>query len=70
MRDKKLDVVVGKVGRGRPVVGNGVGNRLDIRIGKDEKDALEHMVIESDKNKSELVRKAIMLYYRTNHGRW
>jgi hypothetical protein len=57
--------------RGRPVKkGDGNNVRLDVRIGQDEKDALEHMLIESDRNKSEIIRRAIMLYYRSNRGRW
>lgn len=60
-----------KRGRGRPVQkGDGNNLRLDVRIGRDEQEALNHMLIESDRNKSELVRRAIMLYYRTNRGRW
>lgn len=68
MGDEESEI---KRGRGRPVK-NGDGNRvrLDIRIGHNEEDALKHMLIESDKSKSELVRKAIMLYYRVNKGRW
>ena len=58
-------------GRGRPVPkGRGNTERLEVRISREERDALDHMLIESDKNKSELVRKAIMLYYKTNRGRW
>ena len=58
-------------GRGRPAkIGAGNTERLDVRIGEEERNALDHMTIESDKNKSELVRKAIMLYYRMNFGRW
>lgn len=66
----KNDVIAVKRGRGRPKKGDGVGDRLDIRIGSGEKTALEHMLVESDRTKSEIVRKAIMLYYHTNRGRW
>ena len=68
VRDEESEI---KRRRGRPVK-NGDGNRvrLDVRISNDEEDALKHMLIESDKSKSELVRKAIMLYYRVNKGRW
>lgn len=59
-----------KRGRGRPKTGEGQNNRLEIRIGPGEREALEHMLIESDKSKSDLVRKAIMMYYRVNKGRW
>lgn len=71
MKDNNEDVDVIRRGRGRPVK-KGCGNtvRLDVRIGRDEQEALDHMLIESDRNKSELVRRAIMLYYRTHRGRW
>ena len=59
-----------KRGRGRPKKGVGNDGRLEVRIGPDERAALEHMLIESDKSKSELVRKALMMYYRSNRGRW
>lgn len=57
-------------GRGRPKKGDGVGDRLELRISSSEKTALEHMLVESERTKSEIVRKAIMLYYHTNRGRW
>jgi hypothetical protein len=56
--------------RGRPRKGVGNDSRLEVRIGPEERAAIEHMLIESDKSKSELVRKALMMYYRTNRGRW
>ena len=59
-----------KRGRGRPKKGDGIGDRLDIRISPAEKTALDHMLVESERSKSEIVRKAIMLYYHTNRGRW
>lgn len=60
-----------KRGRGRPPKrGERNDSRLEVRIGPEERAAIEHMLIESDKSKSELVRKALMMYYRTNRGRW
>jgi hypothetical protein len=56
--------------RGRPKKGKGSDMRLEIRIGPDENSAIEHMLVESERTKSEIVRKAIMQYYRTNRGRW
>lgn len=61
---------VSRRGRGRPRKENGNNVRLEARIGDEEQAALEHMLIESDKSKSELVRKALMLYYHMNYGRW
>lgn len=65
--DKDSEV---KRGRGRPKKGDGYSIRLDTRIGPDEQAAIDHMLVESDKTKSELVRKALMTYYRTYRGRW
>lgn len=56
--------------RGRPKKEESNGGRLEIRIGPKEKSALEHMLIESDKTKSELVRRALMLYYNVNYDKW
>ena len=56
--------------RGRPKKEGSIDGRLEIRIGPEEKAALEHMLIESDKTKSELVRRALMLYYNVNYDKW
>ena len=66
--DDKKEVV--KRRRGRPKKGDGNDARLELRIGTEERTALDHMLVESERSKSEIVRKAIMLYYRTNRGRW
>ena len=57
-------------GRGRPKKGDGIDSRLELRISSEERAALEHMLVESERSKSDLVRRAIMVYYRTNRGRW
>ena len=59
-----------KRGRGRPKKTERIGDRLELRIGCQERDALDHMLCESDKTKSDIVRRAIMMYYRANYGRW
>lgn len=56
--------------RGRPPKDISRDTRLEIRIGPNEREAIEHMLIESDKNKSEIIRRAIMMYYHGNYGRW
>ena len=56
--------------RGRPKKEGSIDGRLEIRIGPEEKAALEYMLIESDKTKSELVRRALMLYYNINYNKW
>ena len=57
-------------GRGRPKKDESINGRLEIRIGPREQAALEHMVIESDRTKSDLIRRALMLYYKVNKGKW
>lgn len=59
-----------KRGRGRPKKENPSNIRFDARISQEEKDMLDHMLIESDRSKSELLRRMIRLYYNVNYGRW
>lgn len=65
------DAEISRKKRGRPKqkIG-GIDTRLELRISSEERAALEHMLVESDRSKSELVRRAIMTYYRANYGRW
>ena len=65
-----MDDNVVRQGRGRPKKKDGIDSRLELRIGAEERAALEHMLVESEKSKSELVRRAILTYYRVNRGRW
>ena len=57
-------------GRGRPKKEESINGRLEIRIGPSERAALDHMVIESDKTKSDIIRRALMTYYNMNYGKW
>ena len=59
-----------KRGRGRPKKREDNSARFELRLSKDEQDMLNHMEIESDKTKSELMRRALLLYYNANFGRW
>lgn len=59
-----------KIRRGRPKKEESNNGRLEIRIGPKEQAALEHMLIESDRTKSDLIRRALMMYYSANYGRW
>ena len=65
-----VDDILERRGRGRPKKEGKNDTRLELRISEEERAALEHMLVESDRSKSELVRKAIMTYYRSNFGRW
>ena len=67
MNDVEVEV---KRGRGRPKKEDPVNIKFSAWVGQEEKDMVDHMLIESDKSKSELVRRMIRLYYNVNHGRW
>ena len=57
-------------GRGRPKKRDDNSARFELRLSRDEVEMLKHMEIESDKSRSEIVRKALALYYKANYGRW
>ena len=57
-------------GRGRPKKNDSINGRLEVRIGPREQAALDHMLIESNRTKSDLIRRALMLYYNANYERW
>ena len=59
-----------KRGRGRPKKENPNNVRFDAWISPKEREMMDHMLIESDKSKSELTRKMIQLYYMYNKGHW
>ena len=59
-----------KRGRGRPRKRDDNSCRFELRMGKDELDMLEHMEFESGKSKADLMRRALLLYYNANFGRW
>ena len=56
--------------RGRPKKENPNNIRFDAWISQDEKDMIDHMLIESERSKSEIVRRMIRLYYNLNFGKW
>ena len=57
-------------GRGRPKKEETLNIQLKGWIGQNEKDMIEHMLIESDRSKSELLRRMIRTYYYTYNGKW
>lgn len=57
-----------KRGRGRPKKAESNDNRFEFRLTSEEKKMLDHMSIESDKSKSDHLRRALLLYY--NAGYW
>lgn len=60
----------GKRGRGRPKKREDNSVRFELRLSRQEQEMLDHMGIESDKTKSDIIRKALALYYNANYGRW
>ena len=66
----EVTVLEDKIRRVRPKKEESINGRLEIRIGPKEQAALNHMVIESDRTKSDIIRRALMLYYKVNKGKW
>lgn len=64
-----MDIIT-KRGRGRPKIAEPNNIQLKGWISKKEQDMLEHMLMESDKSKSELLRKMVRIYYHTHQGNW
>lgn len=56
--------------RGRPRKPEPYNIQLKGRISQSEQEMLEHMLIESDKSKSDLLRRMIRTYYHSMYGRW
>lgn len=63
MTDEKEDKP--KRGRGRPPMkGDGRKNTHTVRFDVEEEAMLNHLEIESDDNKSDILRKALRTYYQ------
>ena len=56
--------------RGRPRLEKPKNIQLKGWIGQDEQDMIDHMLIESERTKSELLRRMIRTYYYTYDGKW
>lgn len=52
-----------KRGRGRPLKDDARRIRFDMLMGENEDDMLKHLTIETDMSKSEIMRKALTVYY-------
>ena len=59
-----------KRGRGRPRFREDNSSRFEMRLDREEREMLDHMEHVSGKTKSDLVRRAVLLYYNINYGRW
>lgn len=55
-----------KRGRGRPKKDNSMRKRLDLLLGDDDKNKLDHLAYMNNCSKSEMVRKTIKYYYYKN----
>ena len=59
-----------KRGRGRPKKELVRSNTLTIRLSEEEDSMLRHLEVESDDSKSDIIRKALRMYYGFQAKRW
>jgi hypothetical protein len=59
-----------KRGRGRPKMDGSRRNAHTVRFDDEEEAMLGHLEIESDKNKSDILRKALRTYYKIESRKW
>lgn len=55
------DEQIGK--KGRPAKEDSFNERIIIRVGENDTDMLNHLMIETERTKSDIVRSAIKFYY-------
>lgn len=65
---KKHDDV--KRGRGRPKKSESRKNTHTVRFDEEEEAMLNHLGVESEGNKSDILRKALRTYYRIESKKW
>lgn len=56
--------------RGRPLKDGAMRNRLHILLSNDDEEKLNHLTIETDMTKSEIIRKALAHYYNLTMRRF
>lgn len=56
--------------RGRPKKDGSRGNTHTIRFNDEEEAMLDHLGIESDDSKSDILRKALRTYYKIQSRKW
>lgn len=59
-----------KRGRGRPKEEGARRNTHTLRLDDDDEAMLSHLEIESDDNKSDILRKALRMYYKIQSAKW
>ena len=63
------DNVVVRRGRGRPTLDSARRNTHTVRFDEEEEAMIRHMEIELDVNISDIIRKAIRMFYNFKFGR-
>lgn len=58
-----------KRGRGRPLKADARRKQLHMLLDDSEDDMLKHLTIETDMCRSEIIRKALTIYYNMKIGR-
>lgn len=59
-----------KKGRGRPKKDDSCRNAITLRLDSDDEARLTHIIVEDGGNKSDVLRKALRLYYNVRSSRW
>ena len=57
-------------GRGRPRKEDSRRNTHTVRFDEDEEAMLSHLTVETDDNKSDILRKALRTYYKIEANKW
>lgn len=65
-----MDKTEKKPGRGRPKLSGSRRNLHTIRFSDDDEAMLGHLEIESDMNKSDILREALRTYYKIQSRKW
>jgi hypothetical protein len=65
---EEIDETKRRRGRGRPKKDSSKADRFELRLSPEEKDMLDDMVDNSDKTRSDHLRRALLFYY--NAGYW
>lgn len=64
-----FDEVV-KRGRGRPKKETTRNRNCNVRLNNDQEDMIEYFIINAGKNKSDIIREAIALYFNINKNKY
>ena len=67
---QKTEELHSKRGRGRPRLDGSRRNAHTIRFNDDDEAMLGHLEIESDMNKSDILREALRTYYKIQSRKW